>query len=210
MLLLSELMTSWMRTSQVTLLVHSLTLPRIAEWLCSSTMPGATSRPVASMTTAPAGAASPLPTAAILPARTKRSACSSVPRGPAVHSVAFLTSTAVGWAGGDMRHASVLPITTGVTTGSSFLGAAPWAPSPPAISPRGPPNAPLNAPPGRRPPIPRPAPPSGSGCFTPTTLCAPTPKTDNVPRSTSCAARRSKSSAGSVPRRTVNRTRAPS
>ena len=37
--------------------MHSLTLPRIAEWLCSSMMPGATCLPAASITTASCGRA---------------------------------------------------------------------------------------------------------------------------------------------------------
>ena len=57
MLGLSELTTSWMRTSQVTTFVHSFTSPRIAAWLCSSMIPGATCLPAASITTARAGAA---------------------------------------------------------------------------------------------------------------------------------------------------------
>ena len=123
MLMLSELITSWMRTSQVTLFVHSFTLPRIAEWLCSSMIPGATCLPVASTTTALLPAARCLPTAAIFPFLTSRSVPSRMPAGPDVHTVAFRISTSPGSAGLAMRQASVLPITAGtVTGGSGFFG----------------------------------------------------------------------------------------
>jgi hypothetical protein len=119
MLMLSELMTSWMRTSQVTEFVHSLTLPRIAEWLCSSMMPGAMCLPVASTTTAFLGATRFLPMAETLPPFTSTSVLARMPCGPDVHTVAFLTSSVAGCAGFAMRHASELPITTGTGTGAS-------------------------------------------------------------------------------------------
>ena len=93
---LSELITSWMRTSAVTLLVHSLTLPTIAEWLWQSMIPGATCLPVPSITSALGGVGRCLPTPAILPFLISRSAPSTVPRGPAVHTVALRTTTTSG------------------------------------------------------------------------------------------------------------------
>src|SRR5437879_4585532 len=123
MLMLSELITSWMRTSQVTLFVHSFTLPRMAEWLCSSMMPGAMCKPLPSITTAFAGALRPLPTAEIRPPTASRSAPGIVPWGPAVQIVALRTSTAAGWAGGAIRQASVFPIPAAVAHGAAFAPA---------------------------------------------------------------------------------------
>src|SRR5579871_6459628 len=59
-------------------------------------MPGLTCLPAASMTMAPAGAVSPLPTLVILPCSTRRSAFCSVPCDETVQTVAFFTSTAAG------------------------------------------------------------------------------------------------------------------
>src|SRR6185369_1595845 len=109
MLMLSEVMTAWMRTSQVTEFVHSLTLPRIAEWLCSSMMPGAMCLPVASTTTAPLGAARFLPIGEIFPAFTSTTVFERIPCGPDVHTVALFTSTVAGCDGFAMRHASEFP-----------------------------------------------------------------------------------------------------
>src|SRR5580658_8175931 len=57
-------------------------------------MPGVTCLPAASMTIAPEGADSPVPTLVILPFSTSRSAFCSVPCGPTVQMVAFFTRTA--------------------------------------------------------------------------------------------------------------------
>src|SRR5262249_27289717 len=63
-------------------------------------MPGVTCLPCPSISTAPAGAERFLPTAAIRPSTTRRSAFSTVPEGPSVQIVAPRTTTARGCASG--------------------------------------------------------------------------------------------------------------
>jgi hypothetical protein len=62
--------------------------------------PGETCLPRPSISSAPAGAESPLPTAVIFPLTATTSAFSRIPAGPSVHTVAPLTITAPGAAGG--------------------------------------------------------------------------------------------------------------
>ncbi len=79
--------------------VPSLTPPLMAVWEWASISPGVTCLPVASISTAPAGASRSWPTATILPSRISRSASSRRPAGPDVQIVAWRTITASGWSG---------------------------------------------------------------------------------------------------------------
>ena len=63
------LRTSSTPTIDVTERLDSLTPPSMAMWLCASMMPGMTNRPVASISVAPRGTSTLVPTAAILPSR---------------------------------------------------------------------------------------------------------------------------------------------
>ena len=88
------------------------------ECVCGSMSPGVTCLPVASTSTAPAGAASFCPTRTTLPACTSRSAFSRRPCGPCVHTVALRTTSTAGCAGGAVRPNSM----EGRKNGRSIFG----------------------------------------------------------------------------------------
>ncbi len=94
-------------------------------WVCGSMSPGVTCLPVASITTAPRGTASPFPTCTTLPARTRRSAFSSRPCGPCVQTVALRTSSTAGCSGIDARPYSIIGRTQGRSIAGTRLATVP-------------------------------------------------------------------------------------
>ena len=80
--------TSATRTSATTLSLASLMPRAIAMCECASINPGVRCIPLASTSVAPAGSASPLPTAAMRPPLSSTSVFASRPAGPCVHTVA--------------------------------------------------------------------------------------------------------------------------